>query len=155
MCAPSLVERLIRSPESLTWRDVLSGFREKHTRKDVDYAMIAGTTLDSAQTEMSMLQKWQRPWLFFRVFCGGLSAFAVLLAATLVVIAVQGACVNPCLNLLMFLLPPCVVPVTLMILFWEMNAPRNISLSELIVYFFTGGVLSLMVSLLLFPLIAK
>ena len=153
MSAPSLVEKLIRSPESLTWRDVLSGWREKHTRKDADYAMIAGTTLDSAQTEMSMLQKWQRPWLFFRVFCGGLSASAVLLAATLVVIAVQGACVNPCLNLLMFLLPPCVVPVTLMILFWEMNAPRNISLAELIVYFFTGGVLSLMVSLLLFPLI--
>ena len=58
MSAPSLVERLIRSPESLTWRDVFSGWREKHTRKDADYAMIAGTTLDSAQTEMSMLQKW-------------------------------------------------------------------------------------------------
>ena len=153
MSAPSLVEKLIRSPQSLTWMDVFSGWREKHTRKDADYAMIAGTTLDSAQTEMSMLQKWQRPWLFFRVLCGGLSAFAVLLASILVVIAVQGACVNPCLNLLMFLLPPCVVPVTLMILFWEMNAPRNISLAELIVYFFTGGVLSLMVSLLLFPLI--
>ena len=103
MSAPSLVERLIRSPESLTWRDVFSGWREKHTRKDADYAMIAGTTLDSAQTEMSMLQKWQRPWLFFRVLCGGLSAFAVLLASVVVVIAVQGACVNPCLNLLMFL----------------------------------------------------
>ena len=153
MSAPSLVEKLIRSPESLTWRDVLSGWREKHTRKDADYAMIAGTTLDSAQTEMSMLQKWQRPWLFFRVFCGGMSAFAVLLASVMAVIASQGACVNPCLNLLMFLLPPCVVPVTLMILFWEMNAPRNISLAELIVYFFTGGVLSLMVSLLLFPLV--
>ena len=153
MSAPSLVEKLIRSPQSLTWRDVFSGWREKHTRKDADYAMIAGTTLDSAQTEMSMLQKWQRPWLFFRVFCIGLSAFAVLLASIFVVIAVQGACINACLNLLMFLLPPCVIPVTLMILFWEMNAPRNISLSELIVYFFTGGVLSLMVSLLLFPLI--
>ena len=87
MSAPSLVEKLIRSPQSLTWKDVVSGWKEKHTRKDADYAMIAGTTLDSAQTEMSMLQKWQRPWLFFRVFCGGLSAFAVLLAAILVVLA--------------------------------------------------------------------
>ena len=153
MSVPSLVEKLIRCPQSLTWKDVFSGWREKHTRKDADYAMLAGTTLDSAQTEMSMLQKWQRPWLFSRIFLVGLAAFAVLLASILVVIAVQGACGNPCLNLLMFLLPPCVVPVTLMIFFWEMNAPRNISLAELIGYFFTGGVLSLMVSLLLFPLI--
>lgn len=153
MSQPTLYEKLIRNPEALTWKDVFAGWRVKHTQRDADYAMIAGTTLDTAQTETGMLQKWQRPWLFYKVFLVGLSAFAVLLAAIGVVIAIQGECDNPCLNLLMFLLPPCVVPVSLMVFFWEMNAPRNISLAELIGYFFTGGVLSLMVSLLFFPLI--
>ena len=153
MSAPTLYEKLIRSPQALAWKDVFSGWREKHTQKDADYAMIAGTTLDTTQTEMGMLQKWQRPWLFYKVFLVGLSAFAVLLAAIFAIIAIQGNCHNACLNLLLFVLPPFVVPVALMVFFWEMNAPRNISLTELIGYFFTGGVLSILVSLLVFPYI--
>ena len=89
MSAPTLYEKLIRSPQALTWKDVFSGWREKHTQRDADYAMIAGTTLDTAQTEMGMLQKWQRPWLFYKVFLVGLSAFAVLLAAIFAIIAIQ------------------------------------------------------------------
>ena len=153
MSQPTLYEKLIRNPEALTWKDVFAGWRGKHTQKDADYAMIAGTTLDTTRTEMGMLQKWQRPWLFYKVFLVGISAFAVLLAAIFVIIAIQGNCHNACLNLLLFVLPPFVVPVALMVFFWEMNAPRNISLAELIGYFFTGGVLSILVSLLVFPYI--
>ena len=31
MSAPTLYEKLIRSPQALTWKDVFSGGREKHT----------------------------------------------------------------------------------------------------------------------------
>lgn len=153
MAKTSLYEKLIRCPKSLSWKDIFSGWREKHSQKDADFAIIAGTTLDTAELEIGMLQKWQRPWLFYKVFLTGMAAFGLLLAAIVGMICIQGYCANGCLNLLLFVLPPCVVPVTLMVFFWEMNAPRNISLMELIASFFTGGILSIVVSLLLFSYI--
>ena len=153
MASIPIYEKLIRSPLSLGWKDIFSGWREKHSQKDADFATMAGTTLDTAESEIGMLQKWQRPWLFYRVFLTGMAAFGLLLAAIVGMICIQGYCANGCLNLLLFVVPPCVVPVTLMVFFWEMNAPRNISLLELIGYFFTGGILSILVSLLLFAYI--
>lgn len=150
MQTTAIYEKIIRDPLHLTWKDIFFGGPKKHTQRDTDYAMIAGTTLDSVETEIGMLQKWQQPWLYKRVFLAGLAAFGIILAAVVVLILLEGECYNPSLNLLLFVLPPAIVPVTLMIFFWEMNAPRNISLAELIGYFFSGGVLSILVSLFIF-----
>lgn len=42
------------------------------------------------------------------------------------------------------------VPLTVMVFFWEMNVPRNISILDVISVFFVGGVFSLVVTLFLF-----
>ena len=144
----SLYERLLRAPDKLTWSEIFQGLRDPHSREDADFAMIAGTTLDSVNDEIGMLQKWQRPWLCRRVLLAGIASSVALFCALVLMILVFGNCA-PALFLLYFILPPCVVPVTLMVFFWEMNVPRNISLVDMIRYFFTGGVLSIVATFLL------
>lgn len=150
MQATAIYEKIIRDPMHLAWKDIFIGGTQKHTQRDIDYAMIAGTTLDSVESEIGMLQKWQRPWLYKRVFFAGMAAFGIILTTIAAMILGTGWCLNTSLNLLLIILPPAIVPVTLMVFFWEMNAPRNISLAQLVGYFFSGGVLSMLVSLLIF-----
>ncbi len=64
-------------------------------------------------------------------------------------ISVYGSCGYTGLNLLLITIAPLVVPVTLMIFFWELNIPRNISFVKLIQYFVLGGILSLICTTLL------
>lgn len=149
VAAQSIYERILREPMKLTWLNIFQGLKEKHTQKDADYAMIAGTTLDTVSDEVGMIQKWQRPWLCRKVFLGLGAASLALAGVILAWILLTGVCQYPALNLLYFILPPAVVPLTLMLFFWEMNAPRNISLVDMIGFFFTGGVLSLFFTMLL------
>lgn len=145
----SLYSKILAAPHKISWSDIFGNFSQKHSQSDVDYAMIAGTTLDTVQTEIGMLQKWQRPWLYLRVFLAGVALSVVMVAAVAVMILASGYCHYPALNLLAIVIPPCVVPISLMVFFWEMNVPRDISLPQLIGYFFIGGVLSLTVTTLL------
>ncbi len=145
----SVYEQIIRNPYGLKWNYILGGSLEKHSRKDADYAMIAGTTLDTVSNEAGMLQKWNRPWLYRKVFTIGALASVILASIIFSMILVNGKFTYACLNLLFFEIPPCVVPITLMVFFWEMNAPRNISLLEMLECFFVGGVLSIFFTLLL------
>lgn len=146
--AQSLYERLVRQPEKLTWFEMFQGIGHRYSKTEADYAMIAGTTLDSVKDETGMLQKWQRPWLYKHVLLAGIASCVLLFAANLGIIEMGYFC-PPAFFLLYYIVPPCVIPVTLMIFFWEMNAPRNISLVEIIRYFFTGGVLSIFATFIL------
>ena len=144
----SLYERLVRQPQKLTWFEMFQGLRHRYSKAEADYAMIAGTTLDSVNDETGMLQKWQKPWLYKRIFLAGAAGSVLLYVVIWALIQIMGYCL-PGFILLYYLIPPCVVPVTLMIFFWEMNAPRNISFVDMIRYFVTGGILSLFATLLL------
>lgn len=146
----TLYGKILSAPKKLTWRDILFTEKKKHNSADLDYAMIAGTSLDTVNTEIGMLQKWQQPWLYRRVLAAGTVLSCILLAAVLLIVLIIGLSPLPALNLLVIMIPPCVVPVTLMVLFWEMNAPRDIALVQLLGYFFVGGVLSLLFTILLY-----
>ncbi len=146
--AQSIYERILREPMKLTWLNIFQGLKDKHTQKDADYAMIAGTTLDTVSDEVGMIQKWQRPWLCRKVFLG-LGAASLALAGVILALIVleQGECSYPALTMLYFILPPSIVPLTLMTFFWEMNAARNLSLVDMVKFFFTGGILSIFFTL--------
>lgn len=146
----TLYAKILMDPKSLTWRDILSTGKKKRTAADLDYAMIAGTTLDTVRNETGMLQKWQQPWMYRRVALAGLGLSLFVFFAVLVQVLLIGVSPLPALNLLLVMIPPCVMPLTLMILFWEMNAPRDISLMRLLACFFAGGILSLLFNVLLF-----
>lgn len=145
----SLYSKIIADPKTISWKDIFSSPGKKHTSADTDYALIAGTSLDTVHTEIGMLQKWEQPWLYRKVLLAGLLMSLAMIGAVGVMVLLTGYCIYPALTLLMIMIPPCVVPIALMLFFWEMNAPRDISLPQMLGYFFTGGVLSLLLTTLL------
>lgn len=139
----NLYNKIIQNPKELQWSDFYTSFSTKHSQRDKDYALIAGTSLDTAQSESVMLQKWMAPWLWQKVLLGGLFVAAVLIAIILFMILVEGGNRFNAINLLFVMFLPCVIPFALMVFFWEMNVPRNISLMKLLRYFLLGGILAL------------
>lgn len=149
----ALYQKIISNPLKINWLDIFKGALKKHDEKDSDYAMIAGTSLDTVTTEIGMLQKWQNPWMFLKVLRTGLLVSLISLGAVLALIMLFDISQYPALNILFIVIPPCVMPITLMVFFWEMNVPRDISIMKMIGYFFTGGVLSLLITTLLLAFI--
>lgn len=143
MAQLTLFEKTLRVQNKITWIDLFSGVFKKHTHDEMEATLVTGTSLETAIDENSMLQKWQTPWLFSRVFVGGV-ILSIILGISAYIFNSYSS-----FNLLFFLLPPCIVPITLMVLFWEMNAPRNISFFQLMLSFLVGGVLSLGITFLL------
>lgn len=139
--------------DKITWKDVFSESLKHHSREDLEYALLAGTAMDGT-TEQNMLQKWRKPWLYLRFL--GIGGIAVLVM--LVLLYVQS-------NMLLIRLPgyeqttviviSLLVPITLMIFFWETNIPRNIAWYELVLYFVLGAVLAFFVTAVLFFLIPE
>lgn len=142
----NLYSRLIAAPRKLNWKDIFASSKKQRTSSDMDYAMIAGTSLDTAKNELGMLQKWETPWLYRKVLLMGLLLTAVLLCAVSVYLLLMGVSPFPALNLLVIMVPPCIMPIVLMVFFWEMNAPRDVSLIQMLICFFTGGILSLLIT---------
>lgn len=138
----SFFEKAIRYQNKITLLNLLAGSKVKHTKQDRENILLTGTLIDAAATESVMLQKWQLPWFFIRVLITGLVFSAILIACVFFTenIAVALVCIMFCSS---------TVPVTLMVFFWEMNVPRNISIFKLIICFVTGGVFSIVTSLVL------
>ena len=144
----ALYQKIITAPLKVKLTDIFGGAFKKHDATDSDYAMIAGTSLDTVTTEIGMLQKWQQPWMFVKVLIVGLVVSVISLGAVLALMLLFGYSAYPCLNILFIVIAPCVMPITLMVFFWEMNVPRDISIMKMVGYFFTGGVLSLVITAL-------
>ena len=142
MADVSFFEKAIRYQDKITLLDLLSGTKIKHTNHDRENILLTGTSIDVAATESVMLQKWQTPWFFMRVLIAGLVFSAILIVCVLFT-------ENIAIILVYIMFCSSIVPATLMVFFWEMNVPRNISIFQLIVCFVTGGVFSIVVSLVL------
>ena len=48
MAYTSIYDKILRNPYKITWLDMFSDSLKKHSRQDMEYAMIAGTSMDSA-----------------------------------------------------------------------------------------------------------
>lgn len=122
----------------ITWKDVFSEYRKKHTKADLEYALLAGTSLDGA-TEENMLKKWKKPWVFYPLLKSGLALVALMYGLLFVSIEFfQGVTF---LGMLL-MIPPLIIPMIVMVFIWELNIPRNISIYDLMKYFLVGGLLS-------------
>ena len=135
----------------ITWRDLFSESLKHHSKEDLEYALLAGTDMDGT-TEQNMRQKWRKPWLYFRFL--GIGALVVLVMFvlkyvqnTMLLIGVAGY--DETISIVLSLL----VPVTLMIFFWETNIPRNITWYQLILYFVLGAIITYFVTAVLFLVI--
>ena len=121
--------------------DIFSEVAAKHTSRDTSKVLIAGTEL-TTPPEAEMLAGWQKPFLFARFFL----AYGAMLVLAYVMGTLLG---HPGGTYLLLVGIPFLVPVTLLILVWEMNVPRNISLYEVIQMVGMGGILSLIATIVI------
>ena len=135
----------------IKWKDIFSECRRKHSREELEYALLAGTTLNSA-TEANMLQKWRKPWVFYPLLKAG-AALIVLVYGLLFVNLNMIGNVTSGLLLMMTAIPPFVMPVIIMIFIWELNIPRNLSIYELFGFFLAGGLLSFLGTSVMFDFV--
>lgn len=125
--------------------DLLSNVMAKHSREESDELLVSGT-VKHTPTPAQMAEGWNRPWLYSRVF--------VILAITFVLlVACTSWFTNPLWIPDLVFIGSMLMPFTLLVLFWETNIPRNISIFELVKMFFVGGVLSLVFTLTLFSIL--
>lgn len=123
----------------MTLKDIFSDVRSPHTQDEVARVFIAGTSL-TTPSEAEMLAGWQKPFLFARFFM----AAALTLAAALL-LPILG-CYRGYDVVLVGL--TAIVPLTVLLMTWEMNIPRSISLTEVLRIVTVGGALSLVFTIL-------
>ncbi len=135
----------------ITWKDVFSEYRVKHSKQDLEYALLAGSSLDTA-TDATMLQKWQRPWIFYPLLKGGIALIVliyVLLYGSFLLFGMSAVSLIQMAEII----PPLIPPLILLVFFWEMNIPRNLSIYEVLGIFLVGGLLSFTVTGFMFRMI--
>ena len=123
-------------------KDIFTDTFKKHTEEDAERLFIAGTS-STTPTMDQLIDTWPKPWLFMRIFIVGLIGFLGFYFGFLFF---ENANLLPGL----IIVGSFVVPVALLIFFWEINAPQNIPLYRLMYYVFIGGILSLIIALLFF-----
>lgn len=131
--------------ETLTLRDVFSDVFKKHKRGDGIRQFMAGTEL-TTPAPIDMLRTWQRPWLFAR-FLGVGVAFLVMIYCIVLFAPIK----HSVLVVVFSVFGAAVVPLAVLIFFWEMNIPRNVPIYEVLMIFFIGGALSMFITGVLFP----
>lgn len=121
--------------------DIFSEVLRKHSKEDTARVFIAGTEL-TTPSKSEMLSGWQKPFLFARFF--GICALVLALCYVF-----GKLFTHPGGYYLMMIGIPLLVPITVLLLAWEMNIPRDISLMEVVKIVAVGGILSLIATLVL------
>lgn len=126
-------------------KDLLSNVMMKHTSEESENLLISGTS-KTTPSPADMADGWTRPWLYSRVFAVLVATFALLMVCSWVfenTLSIPG----------LVFIGAMMMPFTLLVLFWETNIPRNISIFELVKMFFVGGVASLVFTLTIFSFV--
>lgn len=129
---------------NISFSQLFSSVFIKHSRAESDQLFIAGTSL-TTPPESEISSGWPKPWLFSRIFATITASFLILCACCVAFGVDNAANVVPGLIFLGSL----AVPFTLVVFFWEINVPRNISFFDVLKIFFIGGTLSLFLTFLL------
>jgi len=131
MTGRELYNKLLSHPESVTWADFFSDFYKKHSKTEMDSTISAGNPHEP-KNRGYLLSIWQKPWLFYQVLKYGLICCAILYVILYLIIDYNGYLGAPAINLFAILTLPLLFPIVVLIFFWELNLPRNITLLKLI-----------------------
>ena len=121
--------------------DLIINVFKKHTLEERENTFICGTA-QTAPKDCDICSKWPKPWLYSRVFFLFAMTFLGLVALLRIfenVLAYPG----------IIFIGALAVPFSLLVFFWELNAPRNINIFDVIKIFFFGGVSSLLITMVL------
>lgn len=115
---------------------------KKRTNNEIEAYFSVGTaTTTPTLTEIDT--RWPRPWAFFKAFLGSLLAFVGLYY-----LVVHFS--NPFGVPAVLMTGAFAVPCSVLVLFFELNVPRNFSIYQVLRLTLLGGVLSLVVCMFLF-----
>lgn len=124
--------------------DLFSQVFQKHSKEEAEEIFVSGTTR-TTPAEGHLLESWKKPWLYSRVFL----VFAVSYLLLYFCVA-QFSNANAVPG--MIIMGSFMVPVSLLFMMFELNAPKNISFYSTIQVFLIGGCASLVVTLALFSI---
>lgn len=127
-------------------RDLFSKVFKRHTLDEAESIFVAGTRRTTPKIS-TLSDTWPKPWLFSRVFLMFLITFALLYICF-------GFFGNGNALPGLIFIGAVAVPVSCLVFFMEVNAPRNISFYEVLKVFFIGGGASLVAALILFSFIS-
>ena len=140
MANTSFYGKLRDQNKSVSWSDILSESFKKHDQMDKDRLLAVGTAAWKVN-DGNMLNKWRKPWLWTRL----LLVFVIMAALT--VLGLIAFRTQPIFYTMAMVLLPITLPLTELVLLWELNIPQNLSLWDVIKYFLIGGILSLLFSI--------
>lgn len=125
----------ISQPLEIPFKEVFSHVFTKHTEEEGEKLFLVGTSETTPNIE-NVLDSWPKPWLFARIF---------LIIGFLYIGLFIGFEIFDNANFFpgLIMVGSFIVPLTILIFFWEMNAPQNISIYRIIKILFIGGIMSL------------
>ena len=126
----------------LRLRDLFSQVLKKHSKDEADELFICGTKYTTPEPD-KISTSWPKPWLFSRVAL-------ILIATFLVLLIIYNVFQNEKVIPDIIFVGSLAIPFSMLVLLFEINAPRNISIFRVIVVFMLGGAASLFVTLFLF-----
>jgi protease PrsW len=145
----SVFESIGNRISSLASTDKLDGFSlsdffsevfKKRTKEEIDDYFVVGTSRTTPCIE-EVATSWPKPWFFFRVL-----VFVALLYLGFYFAFEQFENIRLIPGLIM--MGSLAVPLATVILFFELNIPRNVSFNRVLMLVASGGVVSLFVALI-------
>jgi RsiW-degrading membrane proteinase PrsW (M82 family) len=123
---------------TLTLKDIFEDALKKHDKQDGEKLFMAGTSTSTPEPG-EMLQEWKKPWLFLRVLAAGL--IFLFLLYFMITQGYGNVAISP-----FAFFGAAVVPVAVLLFYWEMNIPRNIPIYEVGIMLLSGGCISLILT---------
>lgn len=133
------------STKPLKWTDLFSNVFKKHTYQQAEEIFIYGTRRTTPPL-YAVSSDWPKPWLYFRVLLGFMVTFFLLKLCVDIFgnfNAIPG----------LMVIGSMAFPVSLSMMFFEINVFRNISFYTVALVYLIGGGASLLLSLGLYSLI--
>ncbi|EAF5857198.1 PrsW family intramembrane metalloprotease [Listeria monocytogenes] len=125
--------------------NLFSAVFKKHSKEEGEKVFIAGTKYTTPATS-DIPHSWPHPWVFSRVFLVLIITYFLLLACTYLF---DNSNTIPGL----MVIGSFAVPFSVLLFFFETNAPRNISVFDVVRMFFIGGVAALVATLVIYSII--
>lgn len=130
--------------DGFSLRSFFSDVFSRHPADEVENLFTVGSSLTTPALHPSM-SHLPSPWIFFRVLVGAVAVYLLFLMSW-----------NEYRNLNvvpgLIIVGSFAVPLSVLILFYEINTPRNVSIVRVIQLLVFGGALSILLSLVLFEI---
>ena len=126
----------------LRFKDLFTEVFKKHSNEEAEELFICGTA-KTTPDEATISDEWPKPWLFSRVLLALLVAYGLLYT---LLMSFENLNALPGL----IFIGSIAAPFSVLVFFFEINAPRNISIFQTVMIFLIGGCISLLITVFLY-----